>query len=74
MKRSRLNTPFELEINEHWFAKHDILQTAEGHELIVLTPPRRKRWQRFLSRITFNLYKAPWNYRVKLFNYEESKT
>lgn len=49
-----------------WIKKGDILTLSTGCRVMVLSIPRRKWWHKLLQTITFGLYKAQWNYRIKI--------
>lgn len=63
-------TEFSIKLNKKCFKKEDILNVSKflKDELIVLEKPYKSNLNKFLQFITFGIYKAPWQYKVKLLN------
>lgn len=57
---------FTIIFSDNWYKKDDILKLNEVQELLVTQDPHRTWWRMFLQIITFGLYKAPWEYKVKI--------
>lgn len=62
---------FYIELDSDWFNKNDIMNVRLNiidieYKMKVLSKPRRKWYHLLLQRITFGLYSARWNYKVKL--------
>jgi endonuclease IV len=60
------NNTFHLTFSENWFQKRDILTDDKKQELIVLETPHKKWYKQLLQFISFGLYKAPYQYKIKL--------
>ena len=64
------NNTFNIFLSEHSFCKGDVLGLTttkdESYEFIVLETPRKKWYKQLLQFISFGLYKAPYQYKVKL--------
>lgn len=60
------NTAFELQFNQGWFKPGDIILTTVGEKGKII---QTKKWyKRLLQFITLGIYKAPYQYKVKLIN------
>ena len=67
-------TEFEVTVSENSFVKSDILLERENCYLEVLENPYRKWYKILFQFITFGLYKAPWQYKVKLISKNDEET
>lgn len=59
-------TLFKITFSDHFFVKGDLLITQTGCRLEVLEDPHKKWYKILLQYITFGLYKAPAEYKVKV--------
>jgi hypothetical protein len=51
---------------ENYFNKRDVLTCNDSRKLKVLETPHKKWYKKVLQYVTFGLYKAPYQYKVKL--------
>ncbi len=58
---------FIIEFKDNWLIKDHILCCIDRQKLEVLEDPTRKWWKILLQYISFNLYKAPYEYKVKIY-------
>lgn len=57
---------FYIKFSENYFNKNDIIETSNNIKLKVLETPHKKWYKQLLQFITFGLYKAPTQYKVKI--------
>lgn len=57
---------FKIQFDSNWFVKGDILEDSKGCQCKVLETPHKKWYKIVLQWITFGLYKAPLQYKVKV--------
>jgi hypothetical protein len=60
------NEKFKLIFDSDYFIKGDLLLVSNNIKLEVKEDPHKKWWKILLQFITFGLYKAPYQYKVKL--------
>jgi len=64
------NNTFNIFLSENYFYKGDFLglttSKGESYEFMVLETPHKKWYKQLLQFISFGLYKAPYQYKVKL--------
>ena len=54
-------------MDSNFYQKNDILSAGESTILQVIEDPHKKWYKVLLQFITFGLYKAPYQYKVKTF-------
>lgn len=58
---------FYLTLSSNDFNKGDILFTGERKQKVeVIETPHKKWWKTILQYMTFGLYKAPYQYKIKI--------
>ena len=67
MEKGISQEEFSLTFEKNWFVKNDVItQEIEGHWMLITTNPSRKWWKFLLQVYSCHLYKADWEYKVKL--------
>lgn len=62
-----MNPKFYIKFPEDYAKSGDILGTCYGAQLKVLEKPYKKWYKKLLQFITFGWYKAPYQYKVQLY-------
>ena len=70
MKPGTENKEFDINLDWVFFKADGNIISNLGQEMIVCSNPSKKWYKKLLEKLTFGIYKAPWQYKVKLIENE----
>ena len=61
-----MNSSFIIQFKGDWFTPTEVLSAGKEQNVVILTHPKRVWWKFLLQVYSCHLYKADWEYKVKL--------